>query len=544
MKKIFPKILIAPAMVVLLLGSCAKKIDEAYINPNATVRVPIETLLPNIIANMVISYTAQGTNYGPQNDGINVGRYVQFWAANTTNNQYDRMGGVTGASDVMGSIWAMHYYGMGQNLNKMIEWGIEEEKWDYVGVGLAIRAWSWLMLTDMYGEVILKDAFNTSLLTFKYDTQEEVYEEVKRLCREAIINLNRTDGNVSQANLALGDAYGNGGDVEKWEKFANAVMARTFHRISNKPNYQPDSVIHYANLAMQTNADNTNITWSNDNGTGTYSYFAPFRGNIGTLRQTKFIADLMSGLNTAIPLDEADPRAPYIIRENPAGEFRGVRPTKGADGLTATTGPANFWGGSFTTTTAPGTDAGARYVFTNAPVWPIATASEMAFLKAEAHLLMGNEGPAHTEYLRGINLNFDQLISDYEAHVPGALHITQTTRDNYLADPDVSPTPAQLTLSHIMLQKFIAMYGWGIFETWVDLRRYHYTDLDPANGLQVYRDFTPPQGTELFPDNNGKLVYRSKPRYNSEYIYNVGELERIGAMALDYHTKIQWFAQP
>jgi hypothetical protein len=124
------------------------------------------------------------------------------------------------------------------------------------------------------------------------------------------------------------------------------------------------------------------------------------------------------------------------------------------------------------------------------------------------------------------------------------LQITQVARDNYFNDPDVSPTAAQLNLSHIMLQKYIALYGWGIFETYVDLRRYHYTDLDPVTGLQVYRDFIPPQGTELFPDNNNKLVYRSKPRYNSEYIYNVNELERIGAMSLDYHTKIIWFAQP
>src|SRR5690606_7757647 len=301
----------------ILLGSCAKKIDEAYANPNATVRVPVESLLPNIISNMTISYTAQGTNYGPQNDGIHIGRYVNFWANATSLYQYDRMSGATGASDLFGSIWAMHYYGMGQNLNRMVEWGIEEQKWDYVGVGKAIRAWSWLMLTDTYGEAILDDAFNTSLLTFNYNTQEEIYEEVKRTAHEALSYLDRTDGNVSPANLAIGDAWGNEGDVEKWKKFAYAVLARVFNRYTNKASYQPDSVIHYANLAMKTNDMNTAVTWSNAGGTGTYSYFAPFRGNIGALRQTKFVADLMSGLNPTLATDEVDPRAYYIIRENP-----------------------------------------------------------------------------------------------------------------------------------------------------------------------------------------------------------------------------------
>jgi hypothetical protein len=51
-------------------------------------------------------------------------------------------------------------------------------------------------------------------------------------------------------------------------------------------------------------------------------------------------------------------------------------------------------------------------------------------------------------------------------------------------------------------------------------------------------------GIDLFLNNNGKLVYRARPRYNSEYLYNIPELTRIGALALDYHTVEQWFSKP
>jgi hypothetical protein len=128
--------------------------------------------------------------------------------------------------------------------------------------------------------------------------------------------------------------------------------------------------------------------------------------------------------------------------------------------------------------------------------------------------------------------------------VPVARRITDATRDSYLNNSTVVPSAANLTLSHIMLQKFITMYGWGVIETWVDLRRFHYTDLDPVTGQQVYRDFAPPSGTDLFPDNFGKLVYRVRPRFNSEYLYNIAELNRLGAFALDYHTKECWFSKP
>jgi hypothetical protein len=94
-----------------------------------------------------------------------------------------------------------------------------------------------------------------------------------------------------------------------------------------------------------------------------------------------------------------------------------------------------------------------------------------------------------------------------------------------------------------MLQKYIALYGWGMQETWTDIRRYHYTDAEQGTTHQVYADFSPPTGVDMFIDNKGKLVYRARPRYNSEYLYNVAELQRLGALDLDYHTKEQWFSQ-
>lgn len=545
MKKIFHIACMVSAATVVMLGSCTKKIDEAYANPNATVRVPIETLLPGIIGNFIGSSSAAGSAYGLANDGLYVGRYIQFWATNTTGNQYDRMGGATGASDVLGSVWAMHYYGMGQNLNRMIEWGIEEKKWDYVGVGYAIRAWSWLSLTNMYGEVIMREAFNTSQLVFNYDTQEDVYTEVRRTAHTALDYLDKTGDGVDQANLAKGDAYFYNGDVTKWKKFVYSVLARSFNHLSNKGQYLPDSVIHYANLGILDNADNASAKFANTGITGTSNFYGPYRSNVNALRQSRFVANLLTGLNPMF-LTVTDPRTPYLIRENTNGTYKGVRPNKGSDGLPAADQPQNFWGGAFTSTAAPGNDNNARYIFRNGAPFPVITASEVHFMKAEAYWRKADKVNARQSYIDGISASFDLLTgtADYHNSVPAAMQMTPAMKTAFLADPLVVPAAANLTLSHIMLQKFIAMYGYGLVETWVDLRRYHYTDLDPVTGQQVYADFTPPSGTDLFVNNNGKLVYRARPRYNSEYLYNVAELTRIGAIELDYNTKEQWFSQP
>ena len=535
------------------LQGCSKKIDEAYLNPNAPVRVPIETILPGVIGGLTSFQSANGTLYGVQQDATYIGRYVQYFTTQTDNENYARMGGVTGASDITGGIWAAVYYGHGKNVNKIIEWGTEEEKWDYVGAGWAIRAWGWLELTNQYNDGVLKEAWNASLSQFPYDTQAEFYDSCRAVCFRALDFLSREDGNVSRENFAKGDAYFNEGDVNKWKKFVYGILAKTYINLSAKNlfaenNYAfADSAIKYADLAMTSNDDNAYVKVAGGLMTGFNNYFGPFRGNMGAYRQCAYIADLMSGRNSSAFKGVSDPRAWYMLRENNSGTFQGFIPWRGGNtpGITTAVYPHNFWGNSATpnSTVAPTVDT-SRYIWQNTSPWPMMTASEMQFVKAEALYRKGKKAEALAAYKNAISLDFDMLANTYAQHIPTANVITPAVKAAYLADPAVVPALADdLTLTHIMLQKYIALYVWGTHQTWVDMRKFHYTDIDQATGKQVYADFTPPSGQYAVATNNGKLVYRCKPRYNSEYLYNVPELTRIGAFEQDYVTKECWFSQ-
>lgn len=539
-------------VTIMVLGfSCTKKVDEAYRNPNVDTRVPIEELLPQVISVMAANYAGHGTMW----DGRYIGAYIQNWQYFSTNSNYDRMGYTNNVADVGQSTWRMHYYDIGQNNMRIIEWGTEEKKWDYVGVAKAIFAWSWLTLTDYYGEVILKEAFNTNLITFKYDTQPEVYEYVKQLCFEALDNLNKTGDNVSQPNLAKGDAYFYNGDVNKWKKFVYGVLARYYNHQSNKSTYKPDSVIYYCNLAMNSNADNAVVKFAATAISATNSFYGPLRGNLSfastlsptAIRQGKYIADLMNGTNPTLG-GVQDPRAWYMLRGNTNGTIKGVPPVVGQTSLAVADRPENFYGASQNPSAFNGAPSGAeqgRFIFRNAAPFPIMTAAEIKFMKAEAAWRKGDKATALQAYQDGISLHFDMLTTTYNINIPAGKDITPAVKAAYLGNAAIVPaTASELTLSQIMLQKYIAMWGYGILETWVDMRRYHYTDSYAGNPGQVYTDFTPPSGGDLFPDNNNKLVYRVRPRFNSEYVWNILELQRIGATTLDYHTKEMWFSQP
>jgi hypothetical protein len=293
-------------------------------------------------------------------------------------------------------------------------------------------------------------------------------------------------------------------------------------------------------LGINSVADDASAKFANTGISGTANFYGPLRANVGTMRQTAYIAGLLNGSNAQFA-GVTDPRAAYLIRENSKGLYRGIQPNLGASSLPPEDQPRNFWGGAFGITTST-TDTGGRYIFRNAAPFPILTAAQTKFMLAEAYYRKNQKSQAKQAYVDGINASFDMLTTAYEVNIPAPLKITASSRAAYLASTKVVPPDNELTLGHIMLQKYIASYGYGTIETWIDMRRYHYNE-DKENGNPVYTDFTPPSGINLFVNNNNKLVYRARPRYNSEYLYNVAELERIGAIALDYHTKEMWFSQ-
>ena len=536
----------------ILFTQCSKVIDDVYKNPNFDVRVPVETLLPQIVSSMAANYAG----HGPLNDIRYVGQYIRsfsFINGGDASSQsfFERMGYNNGGSDVAQSTWRTHYYDIGQNNLSMIRWATEEERWDFVGVGKAIFAWSWLVLTDYYGDVILDEAFNNSGNSFTFQKQEEVYQAVKKLCFESLSFLNRTDGKISAELLAKGDAFFYNGDINKWKKFVYGILARVHSRASIKSDFNADSVIFYCNKSILSNTDNGYVKFAATGLSATNNFFGPYRSNLigaaasaaTNVKQSKFIVDLLTGVAGSGFEGVFDPRSFYLLRLNTNKTYRGVETLKGQSVLSANDRPESFWGvaGSSTISTI-GTDTNCRYIFRNNSPIPIITASEISFLKSEAAFRKGDRSTALEAYKLGIDQNIEMLKEVYNFKITDSA-ITDTKKARFLSNTKVVPIDqSQLNLTKIMLQKYISLYIHGAMETWVDVRKNHYIDIDPATGEQIYKGLPVPTGPDLFPDNNGKLVYRVRPRFNSEYVWNIGELKKIGATDLDYHTLQTWFS--
>ena len=121
--------------------------------------------------------------------------------------------------------------------------------------------------------------------------------------------------------------------------------------------------------------------------------------------------------------------------------------------------------------------------------------------------------------------------------------ISAAEKAAFLADTRIVPTdPNALTLQKIMSQKFIALAYWGYNEQWMDMRRYHYTDVDPKTGERIYPGYDIP--LQLPAENAGKPIYRLLPRFNSEFVWNQAGLAEIGGLDTDYHTRPTWIVTP
>ena len=514
--------------VVSVSASCTDFLN-VNTNPNGPQSVSANLYLPPMLHWMVTS---------PQFDGRFVGHYAQEWISTSTlfspAQSWGRMG-YDPASDNGGQQWRDVYWSLGQNLIDMNAKATAEQRWDLLGVGLILKAWGWQVLTDLHGEIIIKEALDVSRTSFDYDTQEYAYQEVQRLLDSAIVLLRRTDGAVDASYLAKGDHIYNGNRLE-WLKLAWGLKALMLNHSSNKAGYDPQAVMDAVDSSFASNVDDALLAYPcTSTDFADCNFWGRSRNNLTLYRQTQFVVNLMNGTQFG---GVVDPRMSRMLAIDSANTtYRGLDiNVLGFGALTPPQQPRNFFGyvGS------DGLGLPSRYLFADRSKIPVMTYSELQFVKAEAALRMGNQAAALTAYTNGISSHIDFVNARNLDAGQTPTQITGTEKATFLADPAI--VPATLTLSHVMSQKYIALWGWGHNELWMDMRRYHYTDIDPVSGTQVFRGFTPP--TNLSAANGGKVAQRIRPRYNSEYVWNVAALQAIGADATDYHTKPLWIIQP
>lgn len=516
------------AGALTLVAGCQDFLD-VNTNPNGPTAVTANLYLPPMLHWLAAD---------EQWDGRYIGDYVQNWYRPATSiNVWDAMGLQPG-SDNGGQTWRDVYWSLGQNLVDMNTKAQAEQRWDLLGVGMILKGWGWMELAGLHGDIIVKEAIDQTRFTFDYDSEEYALTEAGKLLDSAIVLLGRTDGAVDAAYLARGDKIYNGNRVQ-WLKFAHGLRAVLENRYSNKATlYKPAAVIADVNASFTSNDDDALLLFpgtQNDD----RNFFGPQRGNITSFRQTKFAVELMDGTQFG---GTVDPRLSRMLAPSPDGKYRGLdinTPNYGA--LATSERPMNLFG----YVAAPPLGSPSRYIFADKSRFPVLTYAQLQFTKAEAAFRSGDKATALEAYRNGISAHIDFVNERNTDDGQQVTPISAAEKAAFLADPNIVPSSANLTMSHIMSQKYIAQFGWAFFEQWMDLRRFHYTDSYTGEAQEAFRGFATP--VVLYSLNGGKVVNRLRPRYNSEYVWNrdaLSQLTPISGLADDYQTSELWITKP
>ncbi len=386
-----------------------------------------------------------------------------------------------------GSYWSMSYWspqtaavttpyqwwfcGAAVNIPFLIDKATAAEAWHYVGAARVIRAYGFMLMTDLYGEMPYKSSEAEAGVTPTYNDGKTIYLGCLTDLDTAIEMFQKEQGSATAA-LAVGDIW-NGGSVDKWLKLAYLLKARYINKLIKKGagsylegKYDATEILACLDKAQQSNADNTVFNHIDANNSHDvlgwdepvdYSPLFSVCGMNAGYMPTKMLYDNLTNFaGNGIEDPRADKILPWAYSKqssnSPAGvKFKdGWRRSMGVDMISndspsLTGGPlrSNFsaakswWIDSESPTRKgdtiyvectsqckayqgrpdllyrrDGTDAsresGTFYTRVSSPTY-IGTYAEACFIRAEVLFNQGNKGAAFDAYKKGIVASIDGM---------------------------------------------------------------------------------------------------------------------------------------
>ncbi len=299
-----------------------------------------------------------------------------------------------------------------------------------------MTVYTYSVLVESFGNIPYSEAMVATIVLPNYDDGLTVYKDLITRLNAAIAKMDKGAGSFGSTDLM------NGGDVDKWFKFANSLKLRMGMLLADVDNPLAKTTVEAAaaNIIL-SNTDNASVTYldaqPNTN---------PINENLVASGRDDFVpantlVDMMNALN--------DPRRPLYYTE--------------IDTSTTGTPKMAYVGGTYGTS-----NNFANFSHVAAPI--LTPTFEMLFFDAaEAEFLLAEGGE------RGFNVggtaeeHYNKAIRASIAYWGG----TEAEATAYLDQPSVAYSSAKPWKQKIGEQKWIALYNRG-FEAWTAFRMLDY----------------------------------------------------------------------
>lgn len=301
-----------------------------------------------------------------------------------------------------------------------------------------MRAYTYGILVDIYGNVPFSEAMDIDNVLPKYDDGKEIYFTLIDILSNAIENLNPTIGSFGNNDVIYS------GNVDKWKKFGNSLKLKLGMRIIDEEfDVGKKAVVESAKGVFQSNGDNAVIKYQSTT-PNTHPFWVHLvQNNLRYYVGTNTIVDIMNSLN--------DPRREAYFSKV-GSEFIGGEPGRVQSFDLSSHLSDKFY------------DPTLEAILTDY--------ASVEFLIAEGieRNILNDLGTAEEHYNSAIKASFDYYgVNGF---------------DNYIIQNTISYNTASGSWQEkIGTQKWIALFNQG-FEGWTEYRRLDFPKLEaPANAF-------------------------------------------------------------
>jgi hypothetical protein len=223
MKKLNIKFIAVSLSMLLAFGAC-HNLDDLNINPNNPDPeiTDLNLLMPTFIIGLGQNIVGLGIG-----DIAGVMQHTQKTGWSSGHNDYDW--------NNPGQSWG-GYYNILRNADEFYKKAVQQELEFHQGVGLIIKAYTFGLIADLWGDAPFSEALKAEegpdFYKPVFDSQQDIYHGILAYLEEANTLLSKSSSEYTNINPTQDVLYG--GDVTKWRKFANSLALRYYMRLQAK----------------------------------------------------------------------------------------------------------------------------------------------------------------------------------------------------------------------------------------------------------------------------------------------------------------------
>jgi hypothetical protein len=284
---------------------CDSDFEEINTNPNDPLEAPPGFLMANVMR------VSANILYNMQIGGEMGATWAQQWSMV----QYNDPERFAPRQTSIEGLWDAMYASVISDAKSMAKLAEEQNEPELQGIALIMQAYSFQILTDMYGAIPFSEAGlgGEGNFTPVYDSQEAVYNGILAMLDQAESLLASGDATLEDAVAPFDLVYK--GDVAGWRKFGNSLKFRALMRVSGKKDVAAQLQALMSKPMFSSNDDDADLEYLSAQPNANPIYETIVFG----VREEWKVSDIM--VNTLA--NNNDPRLEVYVAENSEGEYRG-----------------------------------------------------------------------------------------------------------------------------------------------------------------------------------------------------------------------------